>query len=539
MDSSHLEVQLRIDAERRSPLRRIWRFVGYDEVNYTYTPAGRELLAKLGRMGDAPYYIRTHYLLCSGDGKGRPKWGSSNVYTEDPAGKAIYDWRIIDRVFDTYLEAGCAPFVELGFMPQALSTAPSGTPYDTLRDGGWRYPPKDYVRWQELVRELAQHCLERYGLREVSRWYWELWNEPDIFYWAGTLEEYCRLYDHTVAGLLAVLPQARVGGPGTTNPDRPEASAFLRGFLEHCTRGQNAVAGQRGTRLDFISFHSKGAGYRPEAAAEKQTPTIYRLIHNILTGLAAVAEFPELHGREVILTECDPDGMAAYGKHENANLVFRNTNYYASYLASAACKLLDLGPHPHRIDGMLTWAFQFEDRELFEGLRTLSTRGIDKPVLNTFRLLAELGGLRLHLSCDGSRPATALQGPDGPDDPPDVAALAAINGRDELQVLLVSHHDDWDVHTPSLMHVSIKGLAEGATYRIERMGVDKTRGNAHTVWQEMGEPQQPTVAQLAHLRRSGMPTREDLGVLAVQGGELRLNVELPDHSVHLLRLRPL
>ena len=228
------QAEVLVDAGQRQPLRRIWRYVGYDEVNYTYTPPGRELLGKLGQLGDAPYYMRAHYLLCSGDGTGRPKWGSTNVYTEDGRGRPIYDWELIDRVFDAYLESGCLPFVELGFMPEALTTAPPGTPYDTLRDGGWRYPPRDYGRWQDLVAELARHCLGRYGLRQVSQWYWELWNEPDIFYFEGTADEYCRLYDHTVAGLLSVLPQAKVGGPGTTNPPRDQAGAFLESFLRHC-----------------------------------------------------------------------------------------------------------------------------------------------------------------------------------------------------------------------------------------------------------------------------------------------------------------
>jgi xylan 1,4-beta-xylosidase len=280
-----LHANVRIDAGQRTPLRRIWRYAGYDEPNYTYTANGRELLQKLGRMDDGPYFIRTHYLLCSGDGTGRPKWGSSNAYTEDAAGNAVYDWTIVDRIFDTYLETGCVPFVEIGFMPEALTTAPAGTPYSDLREGGWRYPPRDYGRWQELIAALAAHCLERYGLREVRRWYWELWNEPDIFYWAGTVEEYCRLYDHSVAGLLGALPQAHVGGPGTTSPANPRAGEFLRRFLEHCVSGVNAVTGEQGTRLDFLSFHTKGGGYRRDDAAAKGQIGRQRIFDGLLTRL--------------------------------------------------------------------------------------------------------------------------------------------------------------------------------------------------------------------------------------------------------------
>src|SRR5579859_1576069 len=86
---------VRVDAARRTPLRRIWRYVGYDEPNYTYTQQGRALLRKLGQMSDGPYYIRTHFLLCTGDGTGRPKWGSSNAYTEDVSGQPVYAWEII------------------------------------------------------------------------------------------------------------------------------------------------------------------------------------------------------------------------------------------------------------------------------------------------------------------------------------------------------------------------------------------------------------------------------------------------------------
>ncbi|HEY8745756.1 MAG TPA: beta-xylosidase, partial [Chloroflexota bacterium] len=473
-DATTLQETVRIDTTQRTPLRRIWRYAGYDEPNYTYTASGQELLQKLGQMDDGPYFIRTHYLLCSGDGTGRPKWGSSNVYTEDAAGNAVYDWTIVDRIFDTYLETGCVPFVEIGFTPEALSTAPAGKPYSDLREGGWRYPPRDYGRWQELIAALAAHCLERYGLREVRRWYWELWNEPDIFYWAGTVEEYCRLYDHTVAGLLGALPQAHVGGPGTTSPANPRAGEFLRRFLEHCVGGVNAVTGEQGTRLDFLSFHTKGGGYRRDDAAAKQTPTIATLLRHVDAGLAIANSFPVLARREVILTECDPDGMAAFGKHDNANLAFRNTEYYASYVASAACKLLDIGADgPLHVNGMLTWAFQFEHREYFEGLRTLSTNGIDKPVLNVFRMLARLGGLRLAMHSDAARDPLTTPGGDSAATPPNISGIAAIDGNDAIQVLLCSHHDDWDVTTTTTVALEILGLPDG-NYRVRQSLIDAT-----------------------------------------------------------------
>ena len=529
---------VKIDTGRREPLRRIWRYVGYDEPNYTYTPNGRALLAKLGRLSDAPYFIRCHFMLCSGDGTGRPKWGSTNVYTEDQEGNPVYSWPIVDRILDATLETGCVPFVELGFMPRALTAAPE-LPYEGAKAEGWRYPPRDYGRWMDLIRALARHCLERYGLREVSRWTWELWNEPDISYWRGTAAEYGRLYDYTVTGLLSAIPQARVGGPGTTSPGHPQAGAFLRAFLEHCTHGTNAVTGKTGTRLDYISFHTKGGGYGVEPGAPKKTPTIRTLAGHVAAGLEIVAAFPELRRHEVILSECDPDGWAAGSIRDNPNLFYRNTEYYASYVAHAACKLVDLtndlGP---RIDGMLTWAFQFEGRELFAGLRTLSTNGVDKPVLNVFRLLARLGGTRLHLDSERARDPLARKEEDAPDTPPDISGIAAIDGVGTIQVLLCSHHDDWDVQRPTQIKLVLSGPTPGRTYTVTCRTIDATKANAHTAWVQMGRPRPPDESQLHKLHAAAQLEPERLANVVSVKGKVELAMTLATHSVCLLEFVP-
>lgn len=540
MTSTSSQANVTVHLDEGTPLRRVWRYVGYDEPNYTYTPAGRTLLGKLGAMADAPYFIRCHFLLCSGDGTGRLKWGSTNVYSEDGEGEPVYDWRLIDRILDTIVEAGCVPFVELGFTPEALTTAPADTPYDDPRHGGWRYPPRDYGRWLELVRNLAAHCRERYGLAQVGRWYWELWNEPDIFYWAGSTAAFCRLYDYTEAGLHSVLPQAMLGGPATTSgATRPASSAFLRAFLEHCIRGVNALSGQPGTRLDFISFHAKGGGYGVEPNATKKTPTMHTLLSNVAAGLAVVDDFPELAGREVILSECDPDGWAAGSVHDNPNLAYRNSEYYASYVACTVAKLLELtSAQGVGIDGMLTWAFQFENREYFEGHRTLSTNGIDKPVLNVFRLLGQLGRRRLALTSDAARNPLVEGAPDGAEAPPDVSGLATRDERGGVQILLVSHHDDWDVEKATEVRLLVTGLEPGRTYELLRAQVDRVQANAYTAWQEMGKPQQPTPEQLAALQNASRLVTERAGVFQADGDVWEMNLALPSHAVCLLHVAP-
>ncbi|HEY6403555.1 MAG TPA: beta-xylosidase, partial [Blastocatellia bacterium] len=221
--SAQEAVTIQVDAGSRvGPLKPIWAYVGYDEPNYTDMKHGRKLVAELAKMNPVPVYFRAHSLLVTGDGKAALKWGSTNAYTEDAAGNPVYDWTIIDRIFDTYIQVGAKPLVEIGFMPEALSVKPQpyrhywepGKPYADIYTG-WAYPPKDYAKWSELVRRWVSHSVERYGKEEVLKWYWELWNEPDISYWKGTPEEYNKLYDYTADAVKRALPQARVGGPAT------------------------------------------------------------------------------------------------------------------------------------------------------------------------------------------------------------------------------------------------------------------------------------------------------------------------------------
>lgn len=529
-DTGKHSIEMRVDAGNCIPLRRIWRYVGYDEPNYTYTERGRELLGKLGAMSDSPYYIRCHFILATGDGTGRPKWGSTNVYTEDSEGNAVYSFDIVDKILDAQIESGNIPFVEIGFMPKALTTAPDDVPYEAIRDAGWAYPPVDYSKWADLVRELARHCLKRYGLREVSRWYWELWNEPDIFYWAGTTEEFCRLFDYTEWALHSVLPQAILGGPAVTGPSSPKAAQFLKDFLEHCVRGENAITGRTGTRLDLITIHAKGGGYKPDPDAPKETPTMKRLVDHVAEGLRIMAKFPELAGLEVNLSECDPDGWAAGGKHDNPNMNFRNTEYYSSYVANTVCKLIDLGVDgPHRVDGMLTWAFQFEDREYFEGLRTLSTNGIDKAVLNVFRLLARLGGIRAHVE----------QSPGAAESADDLSAIAAVDELSIVQLFLSNHHDDWDIRESRAVLLTFVNLQPETRYSVTRWLVDRDNANPYTAWVAMGSPQKVTSSQEHELRRAATLKPQQKGeVRSDANGNVNLETSLFTHGACLIELIP-
>ena len=233
--SAEFRVTISIAADKpKGPLRPIWRFFGYDEPNFTYQKDGRKLLTELSQLGIEPVFIRTHHLLTSGDGTPALKWGSTGAYSEDANGAAVYNWGILDQIFDIWRERGLRPFVEVGFMPEALSIHPQDYPQhpppnEKVSPGlGFSYPPRDYRKWSELCFQWARHCLERYGADQIEQWRWEVWNEPNIFYWKASPEEYHKLYDFAVQGIRRALPHAVVGGPHTAGGP---GGKFLHNFI--------------------------------------------------------------------------------------------------------------------------------------------------------------------------------------------------------------------------------------------------------------------------------------------------------------------
>ena len=318
---------------------------------------------------------------------------------EDDQGRPQYNWAILDHIFDTYMERGLRPYVQIGFMPEALSTHPKPYQHEWVPGGrkplstGWAYPPKDYKKWAELVFQWVNHCVERYSKTEVEHWYWEVWNEPNIFYWRGTPEEYHKLYDFAVDAVKRALPTARVGGPHVAGPRSPGGAKFLREFLDHCVRGTNHATGKQGSPLDFVAFHAKGV---PEFIDGHVRTGIAAQLQEIDRGFGIVASYPELRGKPIIIGESDPDGCAACPATIYPQNGYRNGTLFSSYTAAVfARKYLLADKHGVNFEGAVTWAFEFEDQPYFAGFRVLSTNGIALPVLNVFRMFGMMGGQRV------------------------------------------------------------------------------------------------------------------------------------------------
>jgi xylan 1,4-beta-xylosidase len=536
------EVAIRVElAKSLGAYKPIGDWFGYDESNYTTMKYGRQLLGELHELAPVPATIRAHHLFTSGDGVAKLKWSSSNVFTLDANGKPVYDFTILDQIFDAYHDAGVRPMVELGFMPEALATGagPYYVPYPKTLDGSVQSPPKDYAMWGELVRRFTEHMVERYGRDEVATWYFEVWNEPDISYWKGTPAEYFKLYDYSVAGVRKALPNAMVGGPAVTGPGSTRAQSFLKDFFNHCEHDKNAWTGEA-IPLDFVSFHPKGsprwiAGGPGEAGHVRMG--LGNELNAAASGFRVVAASAKYHNLPIILSEADPEGCAACSAKENPANAYRNGPVYPAYTAVAMKALADLAAQSKvNLVGMVTWAFEFEDKGYFEGFRTLATNGVDKPVLSIFRMAGMFAGDRVATTSSAEIPAEEIVRA-GVRGQADVDAFATKSAH-EAAVMIWNYHDDDVPAADAEVTVKIAGIPAGVRrVRLEDFRIDETHSNAYTAWKAMGEPQEPTPEQYARLKEAGQ--LELLGSpewLEVSDGAVTIATQLPRQATSLLHL---
>ncbi len=529
-----VEITIHAD-ESRGALKPIWRFFGYDEANYTYMKDGKKLLTEISQLDGTPVFIRCHHLLTSGDGAPALKWSSTGIYHEDTAGQPIYDWTMVDRIFDTYLERGLKPYAQIGFMPKDLSVHPQDYPQDPPPDqkvfpgSGFSYPPKDYVKWGELIYQWTRHCVDKYGANEVASWYWEVWNEPNISYWRGTHAEYFKLYDYAVDAVRRALPNARVGGPEVAGGP---GGKFLAEFLTHCALGTNFVTGKIGSPLDFISFHAKGSPKFMNGHVQMGMATELR---NTSDAFSVIAAFPEYRHTPIVIGECDPEGCAAC---QGAQDAYRNGTMYSSYTAASFPRLVELADrYDVNLEGALTWAFEFENQRPFAGFRVLATAGIDLPVLNVFRLFAKMSGDNLRVESSAGLGAAEILA-HGVRVQPDVSAQASL-GSNQLAVLVWHYHDE-DVAGPAaLVKLNLKNLpVAGGAMRCEQFRVDENYGNAYAEWLRMKSPMPLTPEQHRQLEQAGqLAPPEVTPAVQIKNGSANFEFTLPRQGVSLLLFR--
>lgn len=396
-------------------------------------------------------YVRFHAILLDDVG----------VYREDEHGNPEYNFTYVDEIYDGLLARGVRPFVEISFMPYALASNPKAIhPFWYKQNVS---PPKDYAKWDALVRAFAQHLIDRYGIDEVSKWYFEVWNEPNIDFWAGEpkQETYFELYDHTARDVKAVSSRLRVGGPATSS------AHWIPEFIQHVS--QNHVP------VDFISTH----GYADDTVEDlfgthEDIPMRDRVCRAIAKVHNQIKD-SSLPSLPLYWTEWN---VPSYG-----DLDARDNWYVGPALAR------DISQCDGSVNMMSWWTFDdvFEEggpkHEPFDGGFGLIAPGmIKKPSFYDFSLLHTLGTTRLANNADNVLVTRRADG---------TLVVAAWNLVDM---------DKLSEGKPITMHLNFIGVASGAPVTIQR--VDNTHGNPLTAYHTMGSPRYPTQAQIEAMNSS-------------------------------------
>jgi xylan 1,4-beta-xylosidase len=421
-------------------------------------------------------YIRFHAILHDEVG----------LYDEDAAGKPVYNFSYVDQIYDGLLENHIRPFVEISFMPRKLAAQPSEHAF-------WYKPivapPKDMDKWADLVTHFAQHLIERYGIDEISNWYFEVWNEPNIDFWVGDPKEqtYYQLYDATARALKRVNSRLRVGGPATAQ------ATWVDRFIQHTVESSVPV--------DFVSTH---------VYANDSSEDVFGTHEAIPRTEMVCRAVRKVHDQ----VEASP----------RRNLPIMWSEYNASYKNEpAVTDATFMGPWLadtiRQCDGLVSmlayWAFSdvFEEQGVvkqpfYGGYGLIAEDGIPKPAFNAFKLLHRLGDQRIAVD---SKSALATKRSDG-------ALVMALWNEflpeetgEEKQIKLV-----------------VKGMP--GVQRAVMTRLDTNHGSVLNAYAAMGKPVTPTQAQIKELRRAA-----NLGppeTLQIRQGQITLT--LPPHGLALV-----
>ena len=294
------------------------------------------------------------------------------VYSEDAQGRPVYNWSYVDQIYDGLLDAGVRPFVEMSFMPRALAASdkPHAFWYHPLPS-----PPKDYAKWEELVYNFAKHLVDRYGVNEVSQWYFEVWNEPNIDFWTGEPKQstYFELYDHAARAIKRADPRLRVGGPATAQ------AAWIPEMIQHSVEAQ--------VPLDFVSTHVYGNDLSKDVFGTDEnidrSEMVGRAVQKVYNQVKASAR-PDL-----------PIIWSEYNASYKNEIDVTDSAFMGPWLAN----------NIRLCDGLTTmmsyWTFSdvFEEQGVIKtpfygGYGLIAEGGVPKAAFNAFAMLHRLGDRR-------------------------------------------------------------------------------------------------------------------------------------------------
>jgi xylan 1,4-beta-xylosidase len=411
------------------------------------------------------------------------------VYDEDAQGKPVYNFSYVDQIYDGLLANHVRPFVELSFMPKKMSSDPNALhPFWYKQNVA---PPKDWKLWEDLIETFTRHLVKRYGLEEVSQWYFEVWNEPNIDFWAGNPkdETYFELYDHAALAIKRVSGRFRVGGPATAQ------AAWADRFLAHCK--------EKNVPVDFVSTHVYGNDKAEDVFGTHEqisrNQMVCRAVKKVHEQIAASA-YPKM---PLIWTEYN----AAYDNEPPVT----DAAYMGPFLANTIRECNGL------TEMMSYWDFSdvFEEQGVvktpfYGGFGLLAERSIPKPAFNDFALLHHLGNVRLDV---GSDSALVTRRQDG------MLAVAVWN-------LFLPEQ----AGVPKTVTLRFKAVSGATSARVTI--VDKEHGSPLPAFEKMGRPDSPTVTQIETLRKAAaLPAAK---TVELKNGSMTLTLQ--PHALALIEL---
>ena len=423
-------------------------------------------------------YLRFHAILHDEVG----------VYDEDERGQPVYNFSYVDQIYDGLLHNGVRPFVEISFMPKKLAAR------QDVQSFWYRpivAPPKDYAKWDGLIRHLAQHLIERYGIEEVSQWYFEVWNEPNLDFWGGDPRQptYWELYDHTAKALKAVNPRLRVGGPATAQ------AAWADAFIEHCAKNRVPV--------DFVSSHVYGNdkaedvfGTHEEIPRNQMVCRAVKKVHDQIKA-SAMPKLP------LIWSEFN----ASYMNEPEVT----DSTYMGPWMADTIRQCDGM------VDMMSYWTFSdvFEEQGVvktpfYGGFGLIAADDIPKPAFAAFKLLHQLGDQRIALDSDSA---------------------LLTRRKDGTLVLAV-----WNYAPPGQGGSSKTIILELQGTKVKQATisrVDRDHGDVHSTYEKMGSPSYPTREQTRELRKASELSAPE--TRSVNNGKSTL--VLPAQGLAIIELR--
>ena len=410
------------------------------------------------------------------------------VYDEDSQGHPVYNFSYVDQIYDGLLANGVKPFVELSFMPQKLAAQ------NALHSFWYRpnvSPPKDWHKWDDLITAFSKHLIARYGIDEVAQWYFEVWNEPNLDFWAGDPKQasYWDLYDHTAHAIKSVNSRLRVGGPATAQ------AAWVDAFIKHCVENNIPV--------DFVSSHVYANDRAQDVFGSDEDIPRDKMVCRAVNKVHGQIESSSMPYLPLIWSEFN----ASYKNEPEVT----DSSYMGPWLADTI----------RQCDGLVSvmsyWTFSdvFEEQGVvktpfYGGYGLIAAGGIPKPAYNAFKLLHHLGDQRIALGSDS----------------------ALLTRREDGTLVLAV----WNYAPPDE-----KGLPRTVTLQFKNTKpqhatisrVDGEHGDFHSTYIKMSSPRYPTPTQIQELRRAAeLPDAE---TSKLKNDELILT--LPAHGLAIIELK--